>query len=99
MLNWAIIGSGDVVERLVQKSFNIKNKSKVKYIYSIDKKNAHKISKKFNYGAVVNSYKDILKDKSINCLYVTLLAHYIKFFQKILKISYVKSQLASVQRN
>lgn len=89
MLNWAIIGSGDVVERLVQKSFNIKNKSKVKYIYSIDKKNAHKINKRFNYGSVVNSYKDIIKDKSINCLYIATppSTHffYIKFFSKNIK--------------
>ena len=45
MLNWAIIGSGDVVERLVQDSFNIKKKSNVKYIYSLDKKKAREISK------------------------------------------------------
>ena len=33
MLRWAIIGSGDVVNRLVKDSFNT-NFSNVKYIYS-----------------------------------------------------------------
>ena len=63
MLNWAIIGSGDVVERLVQDSFNIKKKSNVKYIYSLDKKKAREISKKYRYGKVVKNYKEILKTK------------------------------------
>ena len=40
MLYWAIIGSGDVVKRLVGKSFNIPKKSKVKYIFSHDLKEA-----------------------------------------------------------
>ena len=37
MLNWAIIGSGDVVNRLVQDSI-VTKQSKVKYIYSYDQK-------------------------------------------------------------
>ena len=61
MLNWAIIGSGDVIERLVQNSLNVSNKSKVRCIYSLDKKKAKELSKKFNLGSVVNNYKDILK--------------------------------------
>jgi 1,5-anhydro-D-fructose reductase (1,5-anhydro-D-mannitol-forming) len=89
MLNWAIIGSGDVVERLVQDSLNVKNKSKVKYIYSLDKKKALEISKRFNYGEVVNNYKDIIKDKSINSVYIATPPNfhllYIKFFSKKIK--------------
>ena len=34
MLYWAVIGSGDVVNRLVKNSFHIPGKSSVKYIYS-----------------------------------------------------------------
>ena len=37
MLNWAIIGSGDVVNRLVQDPI-VTKQSKVKYIYSYDQK-------------------------------------------------------------
>ena len=89
MLNWAIIGSGDVVERLVQDSLNVKNKSKVSYIYSLDKKKALEINKKFNYGKVINNYKDILKDKNINSIYIAtppnLHFFYIKFFSKKIK--------------
>ena len=47
MLNWAI-GSGDVVNRLVQDSI-VSKQSKVKYIYSYDKK-MQKLCKKFGYG-------------------------------------------------
>ena len=43
MLNWAIIGSGDVIERLVQNSLNVSNKSKVRCIYSLDKKKAKEL--------------------------------------------------------
>lgn len=89
MLNWAIIGSGDVVERLVQDSFNVKKRSKVKYIYSLDKKKAQEINKKFRYGKVVNNYKDILKDKNINSVYIATPPNkhlfYIKFFSNKIK--------------
>ena len=33
MLNWAIIGSGDVVSRLVQGSFNVKEKLHLVYTF------------------------------------------------------------------
>ena len=45
MLNWAIIGSGDVVQRLVQDSLFKKNKSDVKYILSDDLRSAKKFEK------------------------------------------------------
>ena len=83
MLNWAIIGSGDVIERLVQNSLNVSNKSKVRCIYSLDKKKAKELSKKFNLGSVVNNYKDILKDKSINCVYIATPPNYHFFYIKL----------------
>lgn len=83
MLNWAIIGSGDVIERLAQNSLNVRNKSKVKYIYSLDKKKANELSKRFNFGAVVNNYNDILKDKSINCVYIATPPNYHFFYIKL----------------
>ena len=83
MLNWAIIGSGDVIERLVQNSLNVSNKSKVKYIYSLDKKKANELSKRFNFGTVANNYKDILKDKSINCVYIATPPNYHFFYIKL----------------
>lgn len=69
MLRWAIIGSGDVVNRLVKESFNSKFSS-VKYVYSKDFKQAKKICKKYNYGNSTNNLKEILDDKSINCVYI-----------------------------
>ena len=69
MLKWAIIGSGDVVNRLVKDSFNTKF-SNVKYVYSKDFKQAKKICKKYNYGMPINNLKEILEDKSINCVYI-----------------------------
>ena len=45
MLNWAIIGSGDVVQRLVQDSLFKKNKSDVKYIWSEDVSSEKKFGK------------------------------------------------------
>ena len=70
MLYWAIIGSGDVVKRLVAKSFNVPKKSKVKYIFSHDLKEAKKLTKKYNFGKVVKNVNVIANDKSINCVYI-----------------------------
>ena len=41
-LNWIIVGSGDVVNRLVKKSFNLRN-SRVLYVYSNDYNQAKKL--------------------------------------------------------
>ena len=85
MLNWAIIGSGDVVNRLVQDSI-VTKQSKVKYIYSYDQKNAKKLCKKFGYGKVASSLKTISDDKTINCVYIATPpdSHfkYINYFSK-----------------
>ena len=69
MLNWAIIGSGDVVNRLVKDSI-INKHSKVKYIYSYDQKNAKKLCDDFGYGKVASNLKTISNDKTINCVYI-----------------------------
>jgi predicted dehydrogenase len=85
MLNWAIIGSGDVVNRLVQDSI-VSKQSKVKYIYSYDQKNAKKLCKIFGYGKVALSLKTISDDKTINCVYIATPpdSHfkYINYFSK-----------------
>ena len=49
ILNWAIIGSGDVVSRLVKNSFNTKY-SKVKYVLSKEINLAKKVCTKYGYG-------------------------------------------------
>ena len=69
MLKWAIIGSGDVISRLVKDSFNTKY-SCVKYIYSKNFNQAKRICKKYNYGNATKSLKKILDDESINCVYI-----------------------------
>ena len=70
MLNWCIIGSGDVVSRLVQDSFFIKNKSKVSRIMSFDLLSMQKYAKKFKIKNYSDKLLDIKKDKDINCLYI-----------------------------
>ena len=46
MLKWCVVGSGDVVNRLVANSLNIKNKSKVISIVSNDQKQGELLAKK-----------------------------------------------------
>ena len=84
-LNWIIVGSGDVVNRLVKKSFNLRN-SRVLYVYSDDYNQAKKIVKKYNYGKVIKNIKIAIKDKRINCAYIATPPNnhfnYIKLFAK-----------------
>ena len=68
-LNWIIVGSGDVVNRLVKKSFNLRN-SRVLYVYSDDYNQAKKIVKKYDYGKVIKNIEIAIKDKRINCAYI-----------------------------
>ena len=86
MLNWAIIGSGDVVNRLVGNSFEKKGLSKVKYIFSKNTKEAIKLSKKYNYGKVAKSLSEIINDQAVNSVYIAtppnLHASYIEKFSK-----------------
>ena len=68
MLNWAIIGSGDVVNRLVKNSFNVTGTSKVKYIYSDNLHQAKLLAKKYKFGAVTNSLNAIMNDNNVNSI-------------------------------
>ena len=70
MLHWAIIGSGDVVNRLVGKSFLIPQKSRVKYIFSTNFKSANELAKKHKLGKAVKNLNTIIKDKEINSVYI-----------------------------
>jgi len=69
MLNWIVIGSGDVVNRLVKNSLNTKS-SKVSYVFSKDYNQSKKIAKKYNYGSAIRDIGIALKDKKINCAYI-----------------------------
>ena len=90
MLNWAIIGTGDVVQRLVDNSLFIKNKSIVTSVLSdnLDEAklygNKHKI--KFIYSKTKKNLEKILNDKSINSVYIATPPNshffYINFFCK-----------------
>ena len=89
MLYWGVIGSGDVVSRLVRDSFNIPGKSSVKYIYSKNYAEAKQISNKFKLGKAIKNIKLMLKDKQINCVYIATPpsshAGYVKQFAKLKK--------------
>ena len=89
MLNWAIIGSGDVVSRLVQDSFNVKNKSRVKYIYSKDINEAERLKKKFKFLKVAKNPRQIYDDTTVDGIYIATPPnshlHYIRYFSKKIK--------------
>tara|TARA_B100001057_G_scaffold470953_1_gene532790 strand:+ start:1972 stop:2964 length:993 start_codon:yes stop_codon:yes gene_type:complete len=74
MLKWCIIGSGDVIKRLVQDSLNIKNKSKVECILSDDLTQAKDFAKKHNIKDVLlkseKNIKKIINNSDINSIYI-----------------------------
>lgn len=74
MLNWCIVGSGDVVNRLVKNSLNYKNESKVNTILTNDLKQFKKISKNINFDNIYlntkKNIKKIQKDETINSIYI-----------------------------
>lgn len=74
MLNWAVIGCGDVVQRLVQDSLFSKNKSTVIYVLTENFKEAEDYAKKYNIEHVLKKTKKnlnkILSDKKINSIYI-----------------------------
>ncbi len=90
MLKWCIVGSGDVVNRLVDKSLNIKNKSKVVSILSDDENQAKKLAKKIDaeiyYKTTQKNLYKILNNKNINSIYIATPPKfhfkYINFFCK-----------------
>ena len=95
MLYWAVIGSGDVVSRLVKNSFDIPGKSSVKYIYSKKYDEAKKISLKYKLGKPVKNIQLIINDNQINSIYIATTpdshAYYTKMFAKLKKIFFVKN--------
>ena len=99
MINWCIIGSGDVVQRLLNKSIEIKNKSKLITIISKDFKNAKKYAAKFNnVNALELSKKNleiINNNSKINSIYIATPPsshfYYINFFCRKKKILFVKN--------
>ena len=74
MLKWCIIGSGDVVSRLVKNSLNVKKKSKVKYILSDNLSQLKKITNKIKIDKYLlkndKNINTIIKDKEINSIYI-----------------------------
>lgn len=90
MLKWCIIGSGDVVDRLVGNSLNIKNNSKVISIISDNTKQARNVAKKINVREIyLNTSKNIKKiqnDKNINSIYIaTPPNHHFYYINKFCK--------------
>lgn len=80
MLKWCIIGSGDVVERLVGNSLNIKNNSKIISILSDNTDQARKVANKIDVKEIyLNTSKNIKKiqnDKNINSIYIATPPNY-----------------------
>ena len=74
MLNWCIVGSGDVVQRLLKKSLIKKDRSKISYILSKDLISAKKFSKNFTNVKVMKVSKEninlICNDKNVNSVYI-----------------------------
>ena len=62
MLNWCVVGSGDVVQRLMKDSINIKNKSQIKCIISKNKSEAEKYAKKIGNIKFYNSNSSNIKN-------------------------------------
>jgi len=86
MLNWCIIGSGDVVSRLLQKSLNYQKISKVTSILSDDllqaKIVANKLGIKKIYLNTKNNIKKIQNDKNINSIYIATPPNFHFFYIK-----------------
>ena len=70
ILKWGIIGSGDVVNRLVKKSFNIKTKSLALMIMSDNLEQARVIAKKYRIRDYTDNANDIFENKDINAVYI-----------------------------
>ena len=93
MLKWCVVGSGDVVNRLVNNSLNIKNKSKVITIISNNKIQGELLTKKINAeNFLIKSKKNLnylLNNEKINSVYIATPPkfhfEYIKFFSKTKK--------------
>lgn len=83
-LYWAIIGSGDVVQRLVKNSFVYKNYSEPVIVISKNLDEAKLFSKKYNIKNYSNKIEDIKKFSQINCAYIATPPHAHHKYIKIL---------------
>jgi len=74
MLKWCVIGSGDVVNRLLKNSLNINKKSKVKYILGDNlnqlKETVKKIKVDNFYLRNDKNINKIINDKEVNSIYI-----------------------------
>ena len=91
MLKWGIIGCGDVVQRLVQNSLQVKNKSKIVNVMSKDISLAKRFAKKYDINNFTNSSDEIIEDSNINCIYIACPPY--KHFEYIKKSSINKKQI------
>jgi len=86
-LYWAIIGSGDVVQRLVQNSFSYKNYSEPVVVISKNLDEAKFFCKKYSVKNYSNNIRDIKKFNHINCAYIATPPHahykYIKILSNL----------------
>ena len=74
-LYWAIIGSGDVVQRLVKNSFKYKDYSEPIIVISNNLNEAKSFSQKYNIKNYSNRIGDIKKFSQINCAYIATPPH------------------------
>ena len=74
MINWGIIGLGNMAQNFASAITETNNSSLVG-IASHDKNRIKDFLNKFNYKNIntYNNYEDIIKDKSINAIYIATL--------------------------
>ena len=91
MLKWGIIGCGDVVQRLVQNSLQIENKSKVVNVMSNDITESQLYATKYNITKFTDNADEIIEDPNINCVYIACPPH--KHFEYIKRSSLNNKQI------
>ena len=74
MINWGIIGLGNMGQNFAS-AISETNNSNLVGVASLDKNKIKNFINKFNYKniKIYNNYEDIIKDKSINAIYIATL--------------------------
>ena len=74
MINWGIIGLGNMGQKFAS-AISETNNSNLFGVASLDKNKIKNFVNKFNYNNIktYNNYEDIIKDKSINAIYIATL--------------------------
>ena len=74
MINWGIIGLGNMGQNFAS-AISETNNSNLVGVASLDKNKVKNFINKFNYNNIktYNNYEDIIKDKSINAIYIATL--------------------------